>query len=221
MSVRDYLPDKARQERIGMDEAIFCEFKTSLQIENICLEALDQNESRLLTRLNEEKHATLSNSVKSEINFDALSRTGWLGKPSKVKLKGDIGIVTAGTSDTGVAREAFRTLAYYGMISEEFYDVGVAGLWRIMEVEQQLRTKSVLIVVAGMDAALPSVVAGLVSAVVIAVPSSVGYGVSKGGQSALNSILSSCAPGLVTVNIDNGFGAACAAFRIVRQLSRT
>ena len=220
MSVADYLPDLTRQNRIGMDEAIFCEFKTSEQIDHICRLALNQDVSRLLTRLNPEAHAQLSQSVRSQLDYDPISKTGWLGDLSNKKLEGDVAIVTAGSSDTPVAREAYRTLAYYGLDCEEFYDVGVAGLWRIVQIEQKLRTKSVLIVVAGMDAALPSVVAGLVSAIVIAVPTSVGYGVSKGGHSALSSILSSCAPGLVTVNIDNGFGAACAAYRVVNQLNQ-
>jgi NCAIR mutase (PurE)-related protein len=121
--------------------------------------------------------------------------------------------VTAGTSDVPVAREAVRTLRFEGFAAEEIVDVGVAGLWRLLRRVEDLQRFPVVIVAAGMDAALPSVVGGLVGGLVIAVPTSVGYGVAAGGQTALNAILASCAPGIVTVNIDNGYGAACAAMR--------
>jgi NCAIR mutase (PurE)-related protein len=123
--------------------------------------------------------------------------------------------VTAGTSDLPVAREAFRTLGFYGVGAREIADVGVAGLWRILQHEQELKRYPVVIVVAGMEGALFSVVAGLVGGVVIAVPTSTGYGVARAGETALHAALASCAPGLVTVNIDNGYGAASAALRVL------
>jgi NCAIR mutase (PurE)-related protein len=116
-----------------------------------------------------------------------------------------------------VSREAARTLAYYGVPCVEITDVGVAGLWRLMERIDELRRMQVVIAVAGMDAALPTVIGGLVASVVIGVPTSVGYGVAQGGQSALHAMLASCAPGVLVTNIDNGYGAACAAIRILRE----
>jgi NCAIR mutase (PurE)-related protein len=127
-----------------------------------------------------------------------------------------VAIVVAGTSDLFVSREAARTLAYYGVPALEVTDVGVAGLWRLLERVEEIRRMAVVLVVAGMDAALPTVVGGLVPGLVIGVPTSVGYGVATGGHSALNAILASCAPGVAAVNIDNGYGAACVALRALR-----
>jgi NCAIR mutase (PurE)-related protein len=125
-------------------------------------------------------------------------------------------VLTAGTSDVPVAREAVRTLAYYGEACREFHDIGVAGLWRLTDRLHEIRSFPVLIVAAGMDAALASVVGGLVASVVIVVPTPTGYGVSANGEVALHSALVSCAPGVVVVNIENGYGAACAALRVLR-----
>ena len=144
----------------------------------------------------------------------ASSGTG-RGKSVPVADSG-IGIVAAGTSDLPVAREAARTLEFSGHRAEIVADVGVAGLWRLTDRLDQLRRCRVLIAVAGMEGALFSVLAGLVPAPVIAVPTSVGYGVATGGKAALFAALASCAPGLVVVNIDNGFGAAVAALKILR-----
>ena len=119
-----------------------------------------------------------------------------------------------------VAREAVRTLAFRGEAAALIADVGVAGLWRLTRRLEEIRATPVIIVAAGMDAALPSVLAGLVPGVVIAVPTSVGYGVAAGGRAALDAILSSCAPGITVVNIDNGYGAACAALRLLGAANR-
>jgi hypothetical protein len=124
-------------------------------------------------------------------------------------------------ADASVAQEACRTLAFAGVGSRQIADVGVAGLWRLMERLEEIRAYPVVVVVAGMEGALFSVLAGLVSAPVVAVPTSTGYGVSRGGELALHSALGSCAPGVVAVNIDNGFGAAQAALRIVNGLRQT
>ena len=139
-----------------------------------------------------------------------------LGAPSPPAGEPRVAVVTAGTSDVPVAREVSRTLAYHGIASREITDIGVAGLWRVLERVDALREAEVVVVVAGMDGALPSVVAGLVPGPVIAVPTSVGYGVAEAGRVALGTALASCAPGLTVVNIDNGYGAACAALRILR-----
>jgi NCAIR mutase (PurE)-related protein len=132
----------------------------------------------------------------------------------------EIAIVTAGTSDVPVAREALRTLRYNGMNATTVFDVGVAGIWRLLDRIEEIRQFPVLIVSAGMDAALPTVLGGLYDGLIIAVPTSVGYGVATGGTTALNSILASCAPGVVTVNIDNGYGAACAALKTLRAVAK-
>ncbi len=214
----DFMPDSDRQNRIGLDEAVLCEFKTPEQIERIVEKTESKELNLLLTRLKQDDYSELKESVRSLIDYEEISRTGIVGSCPKPSKSSQIAIVTAGTSDVGVAREAVRTLLFHGIGSEEFYDVGVAGLWRVMKIESNLRQKSAVIVVAGMDAALPSVIAGLIPAAVIAVPTSVGYGVAEGGYSALESILSSCAPGLATVNIDNGYGAACAVIRIINSV---
>ena len=214
----DFMPDSDRRNRVGLDEAVLCEFKTPEQIERIVEKAESKGSNLLLTRLNQDDYSELKESVRSLIDYEEISRTGIVGSCPKPSKSSQIAIVTAGTSDVGVAREAVRTLLFHGIGSEEFYDVGVAGLWRVMKIESNLRQKSVVIVVAGMDAALPSVIAGLIPAAIIAVPTSVGYGVAEGGYSALESILSSCAPGLATVNIDNGYGAACAVIRIINSV---
>ena len=131
-----------------------------------------------------------------------------------------VAVVAAGTSDVPVAREALRTLHYQGRGATLIADVGVAGLWRLTQRVEEIRAHLVVIVAAGMDAALPSVVGGLVASPVIAVPTSVGYGVAEGGHTALNSVLASCAPGITVVNIDNGYGAACAALRLLHAAAR-
>ena len=217
-SPSDYQPDLDRFHRIGIDEAILCEFKSIDQIERIIRIAAETDESHLLTRLSPEQFSALDSSIQKKIDYEAESHTGIVGEYSEPYIIDQVAILTGGTSDLKVAREAVRTLNYHGIGSSEYHDVGVAGLWRVLEIEGELFSYSVVIVVAGMDAALPTVVAGLIPASIIAVPSSVGYGVSEGGRSALETILSSCAPGVVTVNIDNGYGAACAAIRILNQL---
>ena len=214
----DFMPDSDRQNRVGLDEAVLCEFKTPEQIERIVEKSEIKGLNLLLTRLKQDDYSELKEPVRSLIDYEEISRTGIVGTCPKPSNSSQIAIVTAGTSDVGVAREAVRTLLFHGIGSEEFYDVGVAGLWRVMKIESNLRQKSAVIVVAGMDAALPSVIAGLIPAAIIAVPTSVGYGVAEGGYSALESILSSCAPGLATVNIDNGYGAACAVIRIINSV---
>jgi NCAIR mutase (PurE)-related protein len=138
--------------------------------------------------------------------------------PGSVARPAPVGIVAAGTSDAAVAREAARTLEFNGVASSLFIDVGVAGLWRLTRALPAIAAHPVLIAVAGMDAALPTVLGGLVGALIIAVPTSVGYGVAAGGRTALDAILASCAPGIPVMNIDNGYGAACAALRALQAL---
>ena len=132
-----------------------------------------------------------------------------------------IAVLAAGTSDVHVTREIQRTLSWSGVPSTLFADVGVAGLWRLINRLEAIREHHIAIVVAGMDAALPTVVGGLFGGVVIGVPTSTGYGVAEGGHTALHSMLASCAPGVVTLNIYNGYGAACAAMRVLHTIEKS
>jgi NCAIR mutase (PurE)-related protein len=213
MTADDFLLDTRRDERLRLSEAIFCAGKSPVQIAAIIAHAEARGLSLLLTRLDEARFAELPPHQRDALDYDPLSRTAIWGPPHPLGEKTRIAIVTAGTSDVPVAREAARTLRFEGFGSEEIVDVGVAGLWRLLRRVDELQSFPVVIVAAGMDAALPSVVGGLVGGLIIAVPTSVGYGVAAGGHTALNAILASCAPGIVTVNIDNGYGAACAAMR--------
>ncbi len=212
----EFKVDFERGARIGLDEALFCESKTVDQISAI-VDAVKAKTGRLLlTRLDESKYEALFARHGAQLKFDPLSRTAILGQPHRALPPAPMAIVMAGTSDLPVGREAARTLAYAGQPYCEYIDVGVAGLWRLLERIEDIRSSPVIIVVAGMDAALVSVVGGLVSSAVIALPTSVGYGVALGGATALHAALASCAPGISVVNIDNGYGAACAALRISR-----
>lgn len=214
----DLTPDSSRRERLGFDEAVFCAAKSVDQIHRIVARAADTQTARLLTRLEPEKFAELAEGVAARLDYDRVSRTAIVGATPACDHEPRVAIVAAGSSDMPVAREAARTLNYYGMAAREIYDVGVAGLWRLLERVDELRAMPVVITVAGMEGALASVVGGLVPGVVIAVPVATGYGVAANGITALHSALASCAPGLVVVNVDNGYGAGCAALRILNVM---
>jgi NCAIR mutase (PurE)-related protein len=213
--------DAERETRTGVAEAVFCAGKTPDQIATILAEAVAAGRRLLLTRLRPEAFAALPPTARLDLDYEALSATAILGPvtPEAAPIAGAL-IVAAGTSDSGLAQEAARTLGFHGYAAPLIVDVGVAGLWRLMARLDELRAARVLIVVAGMEGALFSVIAGLVEAPVIALPSSVGYGVAAEGHAALHSALASCAPGVVTVNIDNGFGAAAAAIKMLRAALR-
>jgi hypothetical protein len=215
--IDDVHMDLLRTHRTGVSEAVFAESKTTTQLEAIASGALTGGYPLLFTRLPEEKWNALSTTVRAVADYDPQSRTAFVGNIEKPGRNAEICIVAAGTSDLGVALEARRTLLFHGHASELIVDVGVAGLWRLLERIEDIRRFRLVIAVAGMEGALFSVLAGLVDSLVIAVPTSVGYGVGERGASALSSALSSCAPGIVTVNIDNGFGAAAAALKIVNR----
>jgi NCAIR mutase (PurE)-related protein len=210
--VADITFDWQRRERIGLAEAVLCAGKTAVQIGEAIALAQGRRAPLLLTRLTPELLAELAPAEIAALDYDPRSRTAILGTPPPAG-EAQVAVVTAGTSDLPVAREAIRTLGFYGVAAREIADVGVAGLWRILQHQEELRRYPVVIVVAGMEGALFSVVAGLVGGVVIAVPTSTGYGAARAGETALHAALASCAPGLVTVNIDNGYGAASAALR--------
>jgi NCAIR mutase (PurE)-related protein len=216
----DYDFDFGRRERIGLAEAVLCLGKTPAQIAEVVSLAKARDLPLLLTRLEPDAFAALPPPVQAALDYDPRSRTAVVGAARPTESDPLVAVVTAGTSDLPVGREAVRTLAFYGVAAREIADVGVAGLWRILKHEQELRRHPVVIVVAGMEGALFSVVGGLVGGVVIAVPTSTGYGAARGGETALHAALASCAPGLVTVNIDNGYGAACAALRALGRRTR-
>ena len=211
--------DHHRSLRQGQPEVVFCEGKTPDQVTAICerLEAVDG--MFLGTRASEAVAARLRDRFPRML-WNPLARTVHLPpaeRPQRAPVTGSILVVSAGTSDLPIAEEAAVVAEAFGHAVERLVDVGVAGMHRLLAAGEQLQKARVVIVVAGMEGALPSVVGGLVSAPVIAVPTSVGYGASFGGLAALLAMLNSCAAGVTVVNIDNGFGAAAAASRICRS----
>lgn len=208
--------DHHRELRQGAPEVVFGEGKSSAQLEAIVARMQERGGNILVTRLDAAKGAALL-ALHPAGSFDPDGRTFTLvQKAVPTAGRGTIAVVAAGTSDLPVAREAAVTARLLGHPVEELVDVGVAGLHRLFARAEVLRRAAVIIVVAGMEGALPSVVGGLVAAPVIAVPTSVGYGAAFGGVAALLGMLNSCAAGVTVVNIDNGFGAAFAAHRINR-----
>jgi NCAIR mutase (PurE)-related protein len=207
--------DHHRALRQGFPEVVFGQGKTPEQIVAIGERIAARGDGFLATRVAAEAHGLLRDALPG-IEINVLGRTAWLPatNPAPRSARGTVLIVTAGTSDLPVAEEAAVTAAAFGNPVARLTDVGVAGIHRILSAHETLADASVVIVVAGMEGALPSVVGGLVGVPVIAVPTSVGYGASFGGVSALLGMLNSCASGVTVVNIDNGFGAAAAASRI-------
>ena len=209
--------DWEREARTGVAEAVLCAGKTVEQIAAILDAAIEGSRRLLLTRMAPETFAALPEPMRTRLDYDDLSRTAVLGGIAALDARlAGIGIVAAGTSDLVAAGEAARTLLFHGFSAPVVPDVGVAGLWRLMARIEEIRTFRVVIAVAGMEGALFSVLAGLIEAPVIALPTSIGYGVAEAGRAALSSALASCAPGVVVVNIDNGFGAAAAAIKMLR-----
>jgi pyridinium-3,5-biscarboxylic acid mononucleotide synthase len=207
--------DFDRAERLGFSEAVYAETKSITQLARILEQAAGADQSILLTRLTQRQYEGLPLGLRPQLDYDPVSRTAFFGLVRTPSARPRVAVLSAGTSDAPVVLEVMRTLAFYGQASILASDVGVAGLWRLLERIKEIRTFPVVIVVAGMDGALPSVVGGLVPGLVIAVPTSVGYGVAASGTVALQAALASCSPGLVVVNIDNGYGAACAALRVL------
>jgi len=204
--------DHHRTLRQGFPEVIFGEGKTRAQVLAIAKGVLKRAGPLLATRLDPDVARALVRLDRRAVYHEAARAV--VMHPTRRALKGDILVVTAGTSDIPVAEEARVTAEVMGSRVETLYDVGVAGLHRVLTRHDRLRRARVLVVVAGMDGVLPSVVAGLVDRPVIAVPTSRGYGASFGGLAALLTMLNSCAAGVGVMNIDNGFGAGCLAHRI-------
>ena len=216
----EHLIDFNRENRIGISETVFCENKSTSQINNICKD-LDINKTTFFTRLKIDTYKKLTSNIKKKLIYNEASQTAIYGKkPSIKKNKANIAIICAGTSDMPSVLEAQQTLYISGIKSDIFADLGVAGLWRIQKYLDQIMKYKVLIVAAGMDGALVSVIGGLVSLPIIALPTSTGYGVANKGVTALNAMLVSCSPGISVVNIDNGYGAASAAIRILNVIKQ-
>lgn len=207
--------DHHRTLRKGFSEVIWGPGKTSQQIAAIASRLVENGQPALITRLDENKAREIKTSLPALVYY-AEARIGTLGERPASRTDLPVLVIAAGTADIPVAEEAVISAEWLGNTVERLYDVGVAGLHRLFDSLDRLRVASVLIVVAGMEGALPSVIGGLVDRPIIAVPTSIGYGASFGGVAALLAMLNSCAAGVTVVNIDNGFGAAAAATLINR-----
>jgi NCAIR mutase (PurE)-related protein len=209
---RDVRIDRERDVRTGIPEVIFGASKSRDQIAHIARELFESSGFALATRVAPDDGVALASELPAARYFE---RARVLQCGSRPRTAHRVAVACAGTSDLPVAEEAARTLDAFGHDVVERYDVGVAGIHRTLAARDALDACRVVIVVAGMEGALPSVLAGLVHRPVVAVPTSVGYGASFNGLAALLAMLNSCAPGVSVVNIDNGFGAACVAHKIV------
>ena len=207
--------DFQRQSRIGVIEAIWGEHKTIEQISEILRKYQHESETALVTRLSKEKGEKLLVDFPSA-EFHKISGCLTLGEFKEcTSAEEQVIILTGGTSDVGVATEAEIALNLHGIKTKLLIDVGVAGLHRLLDRLEEIKLAKVVIACAGMEGALPTVLAGLIPQPIIGLPVSVGYGISGGGKTAIEGMLSSCAPGLIVVNIDNGYGAWMAAMRIL------
>jgi hypothetical protein len=207
--------DHHRELRTGFPETIYCEGKTPEQVAIIVHEMLERGDVVLATRCDDAQFVAVS-AVASDVERSEVARVMWVDRRAERPAVGHVLVATGGTSDIPVAEEAAVCAEIMGNRVSRLFDVGVAGVHRLLANRERLDEADVIICVAGMEGALPSLVAGLVSAPVVAVPTSVGYGASFGGLSALLTMITSCAPGIGVVNIDNGFGAATLASRINR-----
>lgn len=217
--------DTNRQLRVGVPEAVYAQGKSDDDLLNI-INNFNYSDNLMITRLPNSRF----NDIYNKINEDVLEKINYykessiltINKNEIEELDSKVGIITAGTADVPIAEEAKITIQQSGYVPLTLYDVGVAGIHRLLDKISYLIEEKVdvIIVVAGMEGALPSVVAGLVDIPVVAVPTSTGYGVGEKGFTALFSMLQSCAPGIATVNIDNGYGAAVYAITILNQINK-
>ena len=211
--------DFQRRDRLGLIEAIWGQDKSIDQLRRLSENVLSKNEVVFITRINSEKANYLLGFF-DDARFYEEANCLIIGKNlNKLNTNKKVAIIAGGSSDLAVTLEAQLALEIYGVNFQSFMDVGVAGLHRLMSQLEEINKYDVLIVCAGMEGALATVVGGLLAQPIIAVPVSVGYGVSKDGETALNSMLSSCSPGIAVMNIDNGYGAAMAALRIIKSIS--
>jgi pyridinium-3,5-biscarboxylic acid mononucleotide synthase len=208
--------DLHRQQRCGFPEVIFCEGKTPAWVEAVVHKLIEAGQDVLATRV-DEAQATSLGRLFPQGQQDRTARTFWLPVKPPAPPVGNVVVITAGTSDLPVAREAVNTVQALGCGVSLLADVGVAGIHRLLRHREQFSGADVIVVVAGMDGALPSVVGGLVDCPVIAVPTSIGYGAAFGGLAPLLTMLNSCSAGVVVVNIDSGFKGGYVAALIARR----
>jgi len=211
---KNFRIDYQREERIGFQEVVFGASKNIEQLEAIVKDFRANKKNTLITRVQKEKADFLCQEFKPNF-YDSVSETLLIGEFPKETIDDEVGILSGGTSDQFLVNEIYYSLLFLGRKAERFQDIGVAGVHRLLDNIEELKKFKVLIVVAGFEGALPTVVGGLLPQPIIAVPASIGYGIGEGGKVALHSMLSSCANGITVVNIDNGYGAAMAAYRII------
>jgi len=211
--------DFQRRDRLGLIEAIWGQDKSIDQLKRLSESVLSKKEVVFITRINSEKANYLLD-LYDDARFYEEANCLIIGKNlNKIITNKKVAIISGGSSDLAVTLEAKLALEIYGVYCQSFIDVGVAGLHRLMNQLEEINKYDVLIVCAGMEGALATVVGGLLAQPIIAVPVSIGYGVSKNGETALNSMLSSCSPGIAVMNIVNGYGAAMVALRIIKSIS--
>ena len=209
--------DFDRQNRLGLIEAIWGEHKSIEQLKKIAQEVLKKGEFVFITRINESKAKCLQD-IYANAKFIKDANCLVIGEnANKIESEKTVAIVSGGSSDLKVTLEVKTALEIYGISCETFIDVGVAGVHRLFSQLDKINEHDLIIVCAGMEGALATVIGGLLPKPIIGVPVSVGYGVSKDGMVALNSMLASCSPGIMVMNIDNGYGAAMAALRIIKS----
>ena len=211
--------DLERLGRLGFPEVVYGENKDAPSLIRIAEQLMAAHGCAYITRVQADKLEPIRNHF-GPVDYDPKSGACIIGNPPYHHPNGRVAIISAGTSDEFIVNEVFYTLKFFGITSRRFQDLGVAGLHRILKAREELSTYDVLVVIAGFEGALPTVVGGLLPQPIIAIPASIGYGVAEGGRSALESMLSSCANGIMVMNIDNGYGAAVAALRIVLMIDR-
>ena len=215
----DFRFDSQRRERIGFVEAIWGEDKSIEQLKKVIKEVIKKKEIVFITRINKVKAKYISD-LYEKAKFYEEANCLIIGENlDKLSINKKVAIISGGTSDLPVTLETKLSLEIHGISCNSFIDVGVAGLHRLLSQIDEIKKYDVLIVCAGMEGALATVIGGLLPQPIIAVPVSVGYGVSENGKTALHSMLSSCSPGIAVMNIDNGYGAAMAALRIIKSIS--
>ncbi len=215
--ILDFRFDFDRQNRIGLIEAIWGEHKSVEQLKKVAKEVLNKGEFVFITRINETKARCLQD-IYSDAIFIKDANCLVIGENvNKIQSEKTVAIVSGGSSDLKVSLEVKTALEIYGITCETFIDVGVAGVHRLFSQLDNINEHDLIIVCAGMEGALATLIGGLLPQPIIGVPVSVGYGVSKDGMVALNSMLASCSPGILVMNIDNGYGAAMAALRIIKS----
>ncbi len=209
--------DFDRQNRLGLIEAIWGEHKSVEQLKKVAQEVLNKGEFVFITRINESKARCLQDIYSNAIFIKDANCLVIGENVNKIKTEKTVAIVSGGSSDLKVSLEVKTALEIYGITCETFIDVGVAGVHRLFSQLDKINEHDLIIVCAGMEGALATLIGGLLPQPIIGVPVSVGYGVSKDGMVALNSMLASCSPGILVMNIDNGYGAAMAALRIIKS----